>query len=326
MEKVYSYEPTPAELDESEQKYILGAQGNVWTEYISTTEKVEYMAVPRMCALAEVDWTPYELRDYEKFLYRMGMHYQRLDAMNVNYRIPPPVAENESVVFLKEQDIVLRKSMDGTDIRYTTDGSEPDENSRVYTGPLTFTEDAVLKARTVMPSGKSSVSLTITLDKQVPEPGLSLDMPVNGLSYSLFTGSFRTVSQLVSLKPDNIGEIDGFIFPENITQERFGLIFNGYINIDTSGVYRFYARSDDGSVLYINGRNIVNNDGLHAPQLRSGEIALGEGWHRIRLEYFQAGGGKSLDVYWSGPGFENMEINKEELASMHTMLPMTPGR
>ena len=94
MEKVYSYEPVPAELDEDEKKHILGAQGNVWTEYIPSTDYLEYMAAPRMCALAEVVWTPAEDRDYERFIFRMGAHYQRLDAMKVNYRVPPPVCED----------------------------------------------------------------------------------------------------------------------------------------------------------------------------------------------------------------------------------------
>ena len=170
MEKVYSYEPTPEVLSESEEKFILGAQGNVWTEYISTTEKVEYMALPRMSALAEVVWSPKELRDYEKFIYRMGAHYARLDAMEVNYRIPPPVVEEENYVFLREHELILHNAMDEADIRYTIDGTEPNENSLIYTDPMIFNNDATVKARTVMKSGKSSVTISINLDKQTPQP------------------------------------------------------------------------------------------------------------------------------------------------------------
>ena len=85
LEKVYSYEPTPAELTPAEAKHILGAQGNVWTEYIATPKEVEYMVFPRMCALAEVTWTPAPLRDWNDFLSRLEVHQQRLDAMGVNY-------------------------------------------------------------------------------------------------------------------------------------------------------------------------------------------------------------------------------------------------
>ena len=88
LEKVYSFEPIPNNIDPDKQKYILGGQGNVWTEYISTPEKVEYMAMPRMSAMAEVLWSQATDRDYNNFTARMEWHYKRLDRMNINYRKP----------------------------------------------------------------------------------------------------------------------------------------------------------------------------------------------------------------------------------------------
>lgn len=88
MEKVYSYEPVPKELTEVESKHVLGAQANVWTEYIQTEKQLEYQALPRMSALAEVAWSPKALRDYEKFSYRMERQYRRFEAMKLNYRVP----------------------------------------------------------------------------------------------------------------------------------------------------------------------------------------------------------------------------------------------
>ena len=84
VQKVYSYEPIPAELKADQAKYILGAQGNVWTEYILTPEHVEYMAVPRMLALAEVLWTPKEKRDEADFIKRLELEFARLEVMGVN--------------------------------------------------------------------------------------------------------------------------------------------------------------------------------------------------------------------------------------------------
>ena len=88
LEKVYRFEPVPDNIDPDKQKYILGGQGNVWTEYISTPEKVEYMAMPRMSAMAEVLWSQAKGRDYESFTLRMEWQYKRLDRMKVNYRKP----------------------------------------------------------------------------------------------------------------------------------------------------------------------------------------------------------------------------------------------
>ena len=84
LQKVYSFEPIPAELTTEEGKYILGAQGNVWTEYINTPKHVEYMAVPRMLALAEVLWSPKEKRDEKDFLQRLEAEFPRLDSLKVN--------------------------------------------------------------------------------------------------------------------------------------------------------------------------------------------------------------------------------------------------
>ena len=85
VKHVYSYEPTPAELSEEEQKYILGAQGNVWTEYMKTTDKVAYMALPRMSALSEVVWSAKKDRNWENFKTRLKKFKVLYDALNVNY-------------------------------------------------------------------------------------------------------------------------------------------------------------------------------------------------------------------------------------------------
>jgi hexosaminidase len=86
LDTVYSYDPMPAELEPRFAKHVLGAQGQVWTEYIKGPKNVEYMAYPRMSALAEVLWTPLGRKDYANFLLRLTEQLQRLDALDVNYR------------------------------------------------------------------------------------------------------------------------------------------------------------------------------------------------------------------------------------------------
>jgi hexosaminidase len=85
LKKVYQYEPIPEGLPVEAHKHILGAQGNVWTEYMKESKQVEYMAFPRAIALAEVVWSPAEVRDYEDFLDRLTHHLPLLDALEVNY-------------------------------------------------------------------------------------------------------------------------------------------------------------------------------------------------------------------------------------------------
>ena len=85
VDSVYMYDPMPKSLNEQEQTYIMGAQANVWTEYILTESQVEYMAVPRMLALSEVLWIKPENKDLNKFHVRLKLHVNFLDRLNVNY-------------------------------------------------------------------------------------------------------------------------------------------------------------------------------------------------------------------------------------------------
>lgn len=86
LDTVYSYEPVPPRLRAEAQAHIIGAQANVWTEYMKTGDHIEYMLFPRMFALAEITWSPAELKDYPDFLRRLDWHLSRLDALGVNYR------------------------------------------------------------------------------------------------------------------------------------------------------------------------------------------------------------------------------------------------
>ncbi len=321
MEKVYSFEPTPDVLNSEEAKYILGAQGNVWTEYISTTEQVEYMAVPRMSALAEVVWTPASIRDYELFLYRMNAHYLRLEEMNVNYRIPTPVVSANSFVFLKEFTLELHKAIDGARILYSTDGSDPSESAQEYTEPLVFTEDVKIKALTMMSSGHSSSIIEINLDQQDIVNGLELERQ-SGVSYTLFDGSFKSVYDFKDLKSNNHGTVSEIGLPDDLPKGPYGLVERGYILIERAGIYRFYTFSDDGTVLIIRDQEVVDNDGLHGGKEMSGEIALGQGWHPFELRYFQAGGGSILELEYSGSNVEKQNIKKEKLASYASPMKM----
>jgi len=95
LENVYSFEPIPNGLAPEFQSRILGGQCNLWTEYIPSLAQVEYMAFPRLCALAEVDWSPKASRDWNAFSQRLQIHEQRLEQLGVNYRRDPAVKIGE---------------------------------------------------------------------------------------------------------------------------------------------------------------------------------------------------------------------------------------
>ena len=146
LKKVYSFRPTPPVLSDAEAKHILGAQGNVWTEYIPTPEHVEYMALPRMTALAEVVWSPEDKLDWNDFRERLAAHFKRLAAMDVNYC--EGSFKVSALPHFKEDGyyISLEAEAPGAVIRYTLDGTEPGESSTVCESPIPVNQDAVIRA------------------------------------------------------------------------------------------------------------------------------------------------------------------------------------
>ncbi len=147
LEKVYSYNPDPADLSPEELKHILGVQGNVWTEYIKDMPKLEYMVFPRACALAEVAWSKQEARNYEGFVERLIPHLKRLKAMDVNvanklFDVKATVMAGDGKgIFVK-----LSPEMEGVNLRYTTDGSEPAASSTAYSGPMSIDQSCTFRA------------------------------------------------------------------------------------------------------------------------------------------------------------------------------------
>nr|WP_246186399.1 family 20 glycosylhydrolase [Phnomibacter ginsenosidimutans] len=150
LQKVYSYEPIPAELPADKARYVLGAQANLWTEYVTTAEHVEYMVLPRMLALAEVVWSPKETRDWVGFNQRLQPHFRAFEQKGLHYskgnftvNIKPVSANGQVQVQLSTE------AMNGT-IYYSTDGSEPNVTSQRYTAPFRLQQSAVVKAVTVI--------------------------------------------------------------------------------------------------------------------------------------------------------------------------------
>lgn len=148
LEKVYSYEPVPAELNADERKYVKGVQGNVWSEFIHAPDKVEYMAFPRLAALAEVAWTPPARKDWENFTKRLETQYKRYDELGINYSLSAKnvwqTVEVDSVA--NTATIHLRTQSYQPEIRYTTDGSEPSLSSPVYSKPFQLSLPGTVKA------------------------------------------------------------------------------------------------------------------------------------------------------------------------------------
>ena len=157
IEKVYSLDPT-FDLNEEQKKHIIGAQANLWTEYIATTEHVEYMVLPRMAALAEVQWTQPEKKDFKDFTTRLAslMKFYQRDGFNYAKHVFDLKADFTPDV-AKKAIVVTLSTIDDAPIYYTLDGTEPTTASLKYIEPVVITETADFQAVVIRPEGKSKV-------------------------------------------------------------------------------------------------------------------------------------------------------------------------
>jgi hexosaminidase len=169
LEKVYSLNPVPEELTEEEAKFVLGAQGNVWTEYMPNSKKVEYMVFPRILALSEVVWSNPEQKNYKEFVKRVENFHERLDALDINYANHLYGIEGELVSQDNKVAYQMETSSEGKTIRYTLDGAEPDLSSEIYKNPIPIIESVILKARVFDSEEKLGTTLSqdINLHKAV---------------------------------------------------------------------------------------------------------------------------------------------------------------
>ena len=169
LSKTYAYEPVPAVLNTEQQKHVIGVQANVWTEYIATPEKAEYMALPRMMAVSEVGWTPPANKDYTNFSQqRLPSHLGKLDAAGFDFRVPVAYGAEDTTISGSNFKVELVSPVAGAKIYYTLDGYAPRETDLEYKSPLTFTipehQSMHLKTITITPSGKRSIVSDIKME------------------------------------------------------------------------------------------------------------------------------------------------------------------
>ena len=209
LQRVYSYEPMPEELTAEEARHIIGVQANIWTEYMPTFKHIQYMALPRVAALSEVQWTQPQLKDYTDFtnrliglthLYdRLGYNYAK-HLYNVNIHIDSDT---------KWQELVVHMTTAGdAEIRYTLDGSLPTASSTLYTGAIHLQKSAKIRAAAFRNGKSSSVTAQdVTFNKATACP-VKLLQPTHK-SYT-FNGGAALTDGLVGDKGFGTGRWLGF--------------------------------------------------------------------------------------------------------------------
>lgn len=180
MERVYSYEPMPKSLSPEEQKYIVGVQANLWTEYIPDFKQVQYMVLPRMAALCESQWCAPEKKNYEAFLQRVSRLIDIYAKNGWNYatHIFDVMLDLKPNTETGTLDAVAR-TIDNAPIYYTLDGSEPTTASEKYTDVIKIDKPCTLRTVAIRPSGSSKITNDeISFSKSSMKP-ITMLQPIN---------------------------------------------------------------------------------------------------------------------------------------------------
>jgi hexosaminidase len=300
IEKVYAYEPIPESLDASRAHHVMGAQANVWTEYMKTAEHVEYMVFPRLMALAERVWSPVTQRDFNHFLVRLRPQYHILDQLNVNYRIPDPIGFSPIQTLADEAAVELEAAHIGGCLQYTLDGTDPAEDAYCHPSisqriPLMDGAMATVKVVSVTATGRRSDVRCLEVKHLQMMPGLQRSGQSPGLERNMYPVSINRCSALnpESTHQTDTVEVPGL--PVGISGP-YAQILAGYMEIPFDGVYTISLTSDDGSILWVDGLVEIDNDGLHSTATKSAKLAFEYGLHPIKICHFEAGGGAALKL------------------------------
>lgn len=199
IDKVYSYNPLPTDLSSDEQKFIIGAQGNLWTEYISTPDEAEYMIFPRICALSEVLWNG-KNRNYNEFKTRLIEHFKLLDLYKINYSKAIYEIKTTTLQNKKGVELTLSEDFPELEIYYTQDGNEPNISSAKYKDPIIIDADKVIKATCYKNGVKfgNTVEQAFTISKSTGKNIQLKNAP--DVSYN-YGGAFTLVNGIIGKLP-----------------------------------------------------------------------------------------------------------------------------
>lgn len=305
---VYGWDPIPTGLNAEQRRLILGGQANIWTEWIPTEDRCEYMIFPRVAALAESLWLEPDLKDWEKFDAMMPGYLARLDRMQINYNMPVPDLP-VSAWFLDGDPVELsiqNRYPAAMTLRYTADGSLPTLDSptvpqrlSLQAGQYTF---AYVNAR-----GVAGDPARLTVSR--PEFMLPATFS-SGLRVESYVGKWDKMPNFDRLKPVKTGIAAAVTADHGTQPEEFGLRFTGWLQVPEDGRYTFALGSDDGSRFWLGGALIVDHDGPHGYSEKLGRVRLKKGTYPIRIEFFEAGGAERLTLRWG--------LSEEQLAPIGT--------
>lgn len=218
-----------------------------------------------------------------------------------------PTITPQNVYFSDSIKIHIFNEMEEAKTFYTLDGSLPNRDSNQYKKPIFIKNNCELKTISIGDGFLASDVIKSAYKKVAFNAGIQ---------YKYYVDHWRKIPNFLKLTPERTGIIEKFSLNEvKNNKDHYAILMFSSINIKEAGAYIFYIGSNDGSQLIVDNELLIDNDGEHGYQVRSGKVNLEKGQHTMELRYFQSGGGQELKVLWQGPGFEKREMTKEDLTN-----------
>ncbi|NOY36567.1 MAG: glycoside hydrolase family 92 protein [Chlorobi bacterium] len=216
---------------------------------------------------------------------------------------PLPKITAKDRFFLDRCTVTLSCDSNNATIRYTLNGSTPDENAKIYTQPLKLNKSVTLKANCYINGLYPGYPATQKFKKVTLQPAEKVNHITPGLRYVYREGFCESTAEIKKYPVLNTGIISTFNIDSIKDTREFSYQFSGYLNVPEDGLYTFYLESNDGATFFLDHELVIDNDGGHPAQALIAKAGLKKGLHPVRLNYFQMGRAKKLVVKWSGPDF-----------------------
>ncbi len=258
----------------------------------------ELQAIHHFCTINIFEKTlQFKAIDFEGRLMDVFQINKSDKALNLASSPPGVHILTKAKLFSAQTKVAMEAAYPGLEIHYTLDGSEPGTLSPRYEDTLIISKSCTIKARAINKDGTEGRITSLELRRQEPEPALKSSNIVPGLNASYYEGDWVYLPDFRRLKPQNtsaISTIELKHIPHR--EDYFGVVMEGFVRVNTTGLHSFYLNSDDGSKLLINDKLIIDHDGCHSALSRGGQAMLQQGWHKIRIEYFERTGSSFLEA------------------------------
>jgi alpha-L-fucosidase len=220
----------------------------------------------------------------------------------------PPAITAGFPIFIDTLHVNISSGREKLEMRYTVDGTVPSMKSPLVKNPLVLSATATVSARSFRNGKPVSETSRARFEKVFPSSPTRVKESGPGIQYYYYEGDWDSLPDFNTLKAVASGIAIDIDLSQKINDEHYGFLYTGYIKVPLDGVYVFYTDSDDGSRLYVDGKLVVDNNGLHGMQEAEGVTALGAGLHPFRVMFFEKTGGDDLKVLYRTRGMQKQPV------------------